>query len=167
MRGKRRVTMDPRDSRTEELLAELEEEFFDRQAKGRRISRRELLRSSAGTAVVSTIGVGGLLELLANREAVAAGLVIGLIGVTREPNETDETPHRHGFVASFIARTVSPGGITGSVSGRTVTVISTGSNREDQHVHLIRMPSVSLQAVIDSGPENGMTGGHVHGVSIE
>jgi hypothetical protein len=167
MRSERRVTMEPKHSRAEELLAELEEEFFDRQAKGRRISRREILKFGTGSAVVSAVGIGGLMELLANREAVAAGFIVGLIGVTREPDEADETPHRHGFVAHFITRSVSPQGITGSVSGRTVNVISTGSQREDPHFHLIQMSSVSLEAVIASGPENGMKGGHSHGVSIE
>jgi hypothetical protein len=30
-------------------------------------------------------------------EAIAAGMVIPIMGVTREPDEADETPHRHTF----------------------------------------------------------------------
>jgi len=41
------------------------------------------------------VGVGGLLELLAYREAIAAGMNLHIEGVTREPDEADETPHRH------------------------------------------------------------------------
>jgi hypothetical protein len=158
--------LDTRDSRTEEILAELEEEFFDRQAKGRRISRRELIRFGSGTAVVSAIGVGGLMELLASREAFAAGLVIGLVGVTREPDEEEETPHRHGFVATFVASSVTPDQISGRVSGRTVTTISTSSQREEAHFHIIQ-GSTSLENLLLSGPENNMNGEHRHPVSIE
>jgi hypothetical protein len=45
-------------------LAELEEQYLGRVQTKSRISRRELLRSSAGGAVVTAVGMGGLLEQL-------------------------------------------------------------------------------------------------------
>src|SRR6476469_7938823 len=87
--SERKETMNGRDSRTEELLSELTEQYSGRDAKVRRISRRRLFRSLAGNTVVSAIGVGGLLELLASREALAAGMQITIDGVTREPNQAD------------------------------------------------------------------------------
>src|SRR5437867_4235124 len=89
----RKVTMNCRDSRTEQLLSQLEEEYFGRAAKRRRVSRRGLLRSIAGNTVVSAVGIGGLLELLASREAIAVGTQITIDGVTREPDQAEETPH--------------------------------------------------------------------------
>src|SRR5262245_3033395 len=91
---------------------------------GPRISRRALLRASAGSAVVTAVGIDGLLELLTNREAIAAGMVIAIVGVTREPFDApDETPHRHTFAARFHVTDVSPTAIMGTVVGRTLAVI--------------------------------------------
>jgi hypothetical protein len=131
-----------------------------------RISRRALLRSSAGNAVVSVVGIGGLMELLANREAIAAGNVIALVGVTREPTSA-EVPHRHTFSVRFVVTQVSPSSIIGNVSGRTEATISTSSQKEEQHFHLIQMTGVPLQMAILSGPEDNEQGGHMHFVSIE
>jgi hypothetical protein len=167
VRDERKVIMSSKLSRTEQLLAELEEEYLGRDARGHRISRRELLRSSAGTAVVSAVGIGGLLELLANREAIAAGMVLAIVGVTRERMPLSETPHRHTFSVRFQVTSVNSSTIMGNVSGRTEAVISTSSTREDQHFHLIQMPNISLEQLILSGPEGNEAGGHMHQVSIE
>src|SRR5262249_15468430 len=106
-------------------------------ATGSGISRRALFRYGSGTAVIATVGLAGLLELLQNGEAIAAAdIQIGLHGITREPDEPDETPHRHTFSAIFRVTGISPQGIMGDVSGHTGRVISTGSEREDQHFHL-------------------------------
>src|SRR5438552_14435129 len=80
----RKGTMYCADSRTEQRLLELEEEYLKRAPKGRRIGRRQLFRSLAGNTVVTAIGLGGLLELLASREALAVGMQIEFNGVTRE-----------------------------------------------------------------------------------
>jgi hypothetical protein len=127
-----------------------------------------LLRASAGSAVVTAVGIGGLLELLANREAIAAGKVIAIVGVTREPFEAPgETPHRHRFSARFHVTDVSPTAIMGTVVGRTKGVISTSNVKEDKHFHLIPSQSVSLEQLIISGPENNESGEHTHQLSIE
>jgi len=132
------------------------------------ISRRVLLRSSAGGMMVSAVGIGGLLELLANREAIAAGMVIPLVGVTREPfMAPDETPHRHTFSVRFRVTDVSETAIMGTVSGRTQAVISTSAIKEDQHFHLIPSQSVSLEQLILTGPENNESGEHTHQLSVE
>jgi hypothetical protein len=161
------MIMNSRVRSTEELLAELEEKYLSRDARGRRISRREILRSSAGTAVASAVGIGGLLELLANREAIAAGMVLAVVGVTRERMPLSETPHRHTFSVRFQVTSVTPSSIIGNVSGRTEAVISTSSTREDQHFHIIQMGNASLEQLLLSGPEGNEAGGHVHQVSIE
>jgi hypothetical protein len=129
-----------------------------------RVSRRGLLRSTAG---VSVVGVSGLLELLAHREAIAAGMNFHIEGVTREPDEPGETPHRHTFSVHFRVTSVSPSAIIGDVKGRTHAVISTSSTKEDQHFHLIEQAGVSLEEVILSGTENNEPGEHAHDVSIE
>ena len=160
--------MNSRNSRTKQLLAELWEEYRSRGATGSRLSRRALLRSCAGSAVVAAVGIGGLLELVANREAIAAGMVIAIVGVTREPfMAPDETPHRHTFSARFRVTDVSDTAIMGTVVGRTEAVISTSSVKEEQHFHLIQLESVSLEQVILSGPENSESGEHTHELSIE
>src|SRR5262245_45232609 len=113
---------------------------------GPRISRRALLRASAGSAVVTAVGIGGLRELLASREAIAAGMVIALVGVTGEPFEDpEETPHRHTFSARFHVTEVTPTAIMGNVVGRTAAVISTSDVDEEQHFHLISMEDVALE----------------------
>jgi hypothetical protein len=153
---------------TKQLLSELWERYSSRGATGSRISRRALLRSSARGAVVSAVGIGGLLELLANREAIAAGLVIAIVGVTREPFEApDETPHRHTFSGRFGVTDVSDTAIVGTIVGRTLAVISTSSVNEEQHFHLIPRQSASLEDLILSGPENNESGEHTHELSIE
>jgi hypothetical protein len=153
---------------TNHPLSELWEEYCRRGATGSRISRRALLRSGAGSAVISAVGIGGLLELLANREAIAAGMVIPIVGVTREPFDApDETPHRHTFSAHFRVTDVSEAAILGSVVGRTQAVISTGPVEEEHHFHLIPRQTISLEQLILSGPENNEAGEHMHEVSIE
>ena len=139
----------------------------DRAATGSGISRRSILRYGSGTAVVAGVGLTGLLELLEHREAIAAGTVIPLVGVTREPDEPEETPHRHMFSARFRVTSVSPSAIVGDVSGRTSAVISTGSVREDQHFHLIQATDVELETLILSGTENNEPAEHAHLVSLE
>ena len=136
-------------------------------ASGSRISRRAFFRYGSGTVVVAGVGLSGLLELLENREAIAAGTVIPLHGITREPDEAEEVPHRHTFSARFRVTSVSPSAIIGDVSGRTEYVISTGSEKEDQHFHLIEGSDVALEALILSGTENNEPDEHSHLVSIE
>jgi hypothetical protein len=117
---------------------------------------------------VAAVGIGGLLELLANREAIAAGMVIPIVVVTHAPFEApDETPHRHTFSVRFQVTSVSPTAIIGTVVGRTEAVISTSSVEEEQHFHFIEKQSVSLEDLIFSGPENNETGEHTHQLSIE
>jgi hypothetical protein len=155
--------MNPSDARTEHG-----EENCSRGATRFQLSRRVLLRSSAGVAVSSAIGIGGLLELLANREALAAGMVIPIVGVTREPfMDPDETPHRHTFSVRFRVTDVSPTAVMGTVVGRTHAVISTSTTKEEQHFHLIPRQSVSLEELVLSGPENNESGEHTHQLSIE
>ena len=136
----------------------------------RRISRRALFRYGSGTMVVAGVGLAGLLELFEHREAIAAGTiaagtVIQLVGITREPDEADETPHRHTFSARFVVTSVSP--IMGDVFGRTQAVISTGSVQEDQHFHVIERTNVALEDLILSGTENNEPDEHAHLVSLE
>lgn len=171
--------MNPRGSRTKRLLSELEEKYLseleeeylardgERPRITRRISRRELLRSGAGTAIVSAVGAAGLVELLANREAIAAGQVIALTGVTRERIPGSEVPHRHTFQATFTTTSVSPSSIIGNVSGGTNGLIQTSSKMEEGHFHSIQGVGVRLDHLIFSGPENNEKGGHVHHVDIE
>src|SRR5262245_54021807 len=165
---RRKVTMNFRNSPKKQLLSEFWEKYHSRSVTGSRLSRRTLLRSSAGSAVVAAVGIGGLLELLANREAIAAGMVIAIVGVTREPFQApDETPHRHTVSARFRVTDVSAAAIMGTVVGRTEAVISTSSVEEEQHFHLITRQSVSLEQIILSGPENDESGEHTHELSIE
>jgi hypothetical protein len=159
--------MNFRGHRAEHLLSNLAGDNPGRPATGSRISRRALLRYGSGTAVVAGVGLAGLLELLEHREAIAAGTVIPIVGITREPDEAEETPHRHTFSARFVVTSVSPSAIIGDVSGRTQAVISTGSVQEDQHFHVIEGTDVELEALILSGTENNEPGEHSHLVSIE
>jgi len=157
--------MESRNSHVKQLLSE---GYLSGGATGPRISRRALLGASAGGAVVTAVGIGGLLELLANRDAIAAGMVVAIVGVTREPFEApDETPHRHTFSVRFHVTDVSPTAIMGTVVGRTEAVISTSDVAEEQHFHLISMQDVSLENFILSGPENNESGEHTHQLSIE
>jgi hypothetical protein len=163
---KRKVTMASTNSQT--FLSALWAQYRTRFAAGPQIGRRTLLKSGTGIAVVSAVGLSELLELLTNREAFAAGMVIPLVGVTREPfMDPEETPHRHTFSARFQVTDVSPTAIMGTISGRTARVISTGSEKEDQHFHIIRAEDVSLEQLILSGPEDNEEGEHTHQVSIE
>ena len=160
--------MNPSSSRMNQLLSEFWEDYCGRGVTSFQISRRALLRSSAGGAVVSAVGISGLLELLANREAIAAGMVIPIVGVTREPfMAPGETPHRHTFSVRFRVTDVSDTAIMGTVVGRTQAVISTSAIKEDQHFHIIPSQSVSLEQLILSGPENNESGEHTHQLSIE
>ena len=160
--------MDPSNSRTKQLLSELSEEHRSRSGTRFKITRRVLLKSGAGGAVISVVGLGGLLELLANRDALAAGMVFPIVGVTREPfMDPDETPHRHTFSVRFGVTDVSETAILGTVVGRTQAVISTSDLKEEQHFHLISSESVSLEQLIVSGPENNESGEHTHELSIE
>jgi hypothetical protein len=156
-----------RDDRAEQLLSKFAASDPGRHATVSRISRRALLGYGSGTAVVAGVGLAGLLELLEHREAIAAGTVIPIVGVTREPDEAEETPHRHTFSVRFRVTSVSPSAIVGDVSGRTEAVISTGSVKEDQHFHLIEATGVELEALILSGTENNEPDEHSHLVSIE
>jgi hypothetical protein len=131
------------------------------------ISRRMLLRFGSGTAVIAGIGLAGMLEVLENREAIAAGMVLGIHGFTREPDEEDETPHRHSFSAVFRVTSVNPTAIMGDVSGHTGRVISTGAEREDQHFHRIEGTDVALETLILSGTEDDEPGEHAHLLSLE
>jgi hypothetical protein len=153
--------------RAEQLLSKFAGDDPGRPATGPRISRRALFRYGSGTVVVAGVGLAGLLELLENREAIAAGTVISIHGMTREPDEADETPHRHTFSARFVVTSVSPSSIIGDVSGRTHAVISTGSVEEDKHFHVIEGTNVELEALILSGTENNEPDEHSHLVSIE
>jgi len=159
--------MNSRSNRPEELLSKPEGVYRGLGASGSRMSRRELLRHTSSTAVVTAIGMAGLLELLENREAIAQGMVIQIVGVTREPNFPDETPHRHTFSARFRPTRITPSAIVGDVTGRTQAVISTGTAKEDQHFHDIEGTGVVLDALILSGTENNVPGEHKHQVSIE
>jgi hypothetical protein len=159
--------MNFRGHRAEQLLSPFAGEDTGRTGTGPRISRRALFRYGSGTVVVAGVGLAGLLELLENREAIAAGTVIPIHGMTREPDEADETPHRHTFSARFVVTSVSPSAIIGDVSGRTQAVISTGSVQEDQHFHVIEGTDVELEALILSGTENNDPDEHSHLVSIE
>ena len=160
--------MNSRDGHIKQVLSSLWEEYGRRGVTSTRISRRAVLRSTAGGAVIAAVGIGGLLELLAAREAIAAGMVIPIVGVTREPfMAPDETPHRHTFSVRFHVTDVSPAAIMGTVAGRTQAVISTSSVEEEQHFHLIAIQSVSLEQLIVSGPENNEPGEHAHELSIE
>lgn len=159
--------MNFRGHRAEQLLSKFAGENPGRLATGSRISRRALFRYGSGTAVVAGVGLAGLMELLEHREAIAAGRVIPIVGVTHEPDEVDETPHRHTFSVRFRVTSVSPSAIIGDVSGRTQAVISTGSVKEDQHFHIIEGTDVELEALILSGTENNEPGEHSHLVSIE
>ena len=160
--------MKSRIGRTKQLLSELSEDGHGSGASGFWMSRRAILKSGTGGAAVSVIGIGGLLEILSSREAIAAGMVIPIVGITREPFEDpDETPHRHTFSVRFRVTDVSPTAIIGDVRGRTHAVISTGAESEDEHFHLIASDGVSLENLVLSGPENGEEGEHGHQVSIE
>jgi hypothetical protein len=159
--------MTSRSNRTEELLSKPAGIYLGLHATGSRMSRRELLRYTSRTTVVTAIGMAGLLELLENREAIAQGMVIQIVGVTREPNFPDETPHRHTFSARFQPTRITPSAIVGDVTGRTQAVISTGTTKEDQHFHDIEGTGVVLDALILSGTENNVAGEHKHLVSIE
>jgi hypothetical protein len=156
------------ESRTRQLLSGPWEEDCSGGVTRLEISRRGLLKSSAGGVVLSAVGIGGLLELLGNREAIAAGMVIAIGGVTREPfMAPDETPHRHTFSVRFHVIDVSASAIMGTVVGRTHAVISTSAVGEEQHFHLIPSQSISLEQLIVSGPENDEEGEHTHELSIE
>jgi hypothetical protein len=93
--------------------------------------------------------------------------VIQIVGITREPDEDEETPHRHTFSARFVVTSVDPSAIVGNVSGRTERVISTGSVKEDQHFHDIEGTDVDLETLISSGTENNEPDEHSHLLSIE
>ena len=93
--------------------------------------------------------------------------MIPIVGITHEPDEEEETPHRHTFSARFRVTSVSPSAIIGDVSGRTAAVISTGSVEEDQHFHLIQATGVELEALILSGTENNEPNEHSHLISLE
>ena len=158
--------MASRNSQT--FLSALWAQYRTRGATGPQIGRRALLKSGTGLAAVSVVGMSGLLELLTNREALAGGMVIPLVGVTREPfMDPDETPHRHTFSARFLVTDVSETAIMGTISGRTERVISTGSETEEQHFHIIPPQDVSLEQLVLTGPENNEEGEHTHQVSIE
>jgi hypothetical protein len=69
--------------------------------------RNALLLLYEKWVVVAGVGLARLLELIENREAISAGTVIPIHGITREADEADETPHRHTFSARFVVTSVS------------------------------------------------------------
>src|SRR5262245_32871291 len=110
-RNERGMTMSNGRKRTEELLSKPGGIYRGLEATGARLSRRELLRYCSSTTAVTVIGMTGLLELLGNRDAIAEGGVIAMVGLTREPNFPDETPHRHTFGIRFRPTKVTPAAI--------------------------------------------------------
>ena len=72
------------DDRAEQRVAKFAGDGPGRPATGSGISRRALLGYGSGTVVVAGVGLSGLLELLVHREAIAAGTVISIVGMTRE-----------------------------------------------------------------------------------
>src|SRR5437762_14092122 len=78
----------------EELLSKPGGVYRGLDATRSRMSRRELLRYTSSTAVVTAIGMAGLLGMLENREAIAQGMGIAPVGVAREPNFTGGSPRR-------------------------------------------------------------------------
>jgi hypothetical protein len=120
------------------------------------ITRRDLIRSVAGTTVVRAVGISGLFSLLANRQAVAAGNVFQIEGITGEVGEheagADEPAHRHTFSAGFTVKEINPdnGFIIGDLSGRTFEVISTGHEPEDEHVHLILVRNARIEDQVNT-----------------
>jgi hypothetical protein len=66
--------------------------------------------------------------------------VIPIVGVTREPDEVEETPHRHMFSVRFRVTSVSPAAIIGDVSGRTEAVISTSAVKMTNTSISLRQP---------------------------
>jgi hypothetical protein len=124
-----------------------------RKAVNKQINRRELLRSMAGSPVMAALGAGGLLTLLADRQAVAAGTAIPIVGVTSEVGDRGTMAgeaHRHTFGAIFTLKRINPnnGDITGDIIGQTQQVLSTGDEPEDFHVHFIRMQNVLISQTI-------------------
>ena len=120
---------------------------------GKQISRRDLMKTMAGSPIVATLGSGGLLTLLANRQAVAAGTTIPIVGVTSETGDRgtmEGEAHRHTFGAIFTLKSINPdnGNITGDIIGRTQLVISTGDEAEDFHVHFSQMRNVLISQTI-------------------
>jgi hypothetical protein len=120
------------------------------------ISRRDLLKSAGGTTVVSAVGISGLLSLLANRQAVAAGHVIAIVGMTGEFGQrqsgAQNPAHRHTFAANFTLKSINPdtGVLLGDIFGTTGQVVSTGHDQEDFHVHPIQMSNVIIEQTIDT-----------------
>jgi len=159
--------MNFRGHRAEQPLSTFSKDDPDRPANESGMSRRALFRYGSGTVVVAGVGLAGLLELLEHREAIAGGTTFQLLGITHEPDEPEETPHRHTFSVRFRVPRVSPSAIIGDVSGRTQAVISTGDEKEDQHFHLIEGTDVALEGLILSGTEDNEPGEHSHLVSIQ
>ncbi len=118
----------------------------------KQIRRRDLLKSLAGTPVMTALGAGGLLTLLADRQAVAAGTVIAITGVTSEVGDRGGPgeAHRHTFAAGFLLKHINPdnGQILGDIIGQTQLVVSTGHAPEDFHIHPIRMANVLIDQTI-------------------
>src|SRR5262245_25177780 len=100
----RKITMNFRGHRAEQPLSTFAEGDPDRPANESGISRRALFRYGSGTVVVAGVGLAGLAELLEHREAIAGGTggtTFQLLGITHEPDEPEETPHRHTFSVRF------------------------------------------------------------------
>jgi hypothetical protein len=119
----------------------------------KQINRRDLLRSMAGSPVVAALSTGGLLTLLADRQAVAAGTALPIVGVTSEFGDRGTMAgeaHRHTFGAIFTLRSINPdnGNIVGDIVGQTQQVISTGDEPEDFHTHFIQMQHVLITQTI-------------------
>lgn len=134
-----------------------------------KISRREILRSASGTAVVSAVGIGGLLSMLANRQAVAAGTTIAVVGVTDERGDrilnTPGAAHRHTFRAGFIVKSINPdtGVIIGDLVGQTDLTLETGPHDEPPHRHPIRIMNAQIGGTVDTG----VASFHAHSLRVD
>src|SRR3989442_571708 len=84
--AERRMIVNFRGQQAEQRLSADAVDAPVRPASGAGISRRALFRYGSATAVIAGVGLAGLLELLENREAIAAGMELGLHGITREPD---------------------------------------------------------------------------------
>jgi len=121
-----------------------------------RLSRREILRGASGSAVISAVGIGGLLSMLANRQAVAAGTVFAVVGVTSDEGDripsTPGAAHRHTFAAQFTVKSINPntGVIIGDLQGITDKVIQTGPDEEEFHRHLIRILNAQIGGTVNT-----------------
>lgn len=126
---------------------------------GKEIRRRDLLKGMATSPVVATLGTGGLLSLLANRQAVAQGTVIEITGVTAGSG------HVHTFTAGFRLRNINTetGVITGDIVGRTLATIATGGSPAQDHLHTVRMLGVQIGQSVNTSTDFF----HAHSLQVD